>query len=878
MEREIGRQMECRGLGSKGKERADDRRPASAFAKRPRVSEILVGDSSVLPEIPEETIAGLADMAEVSPGDALRAMKMFDAKGNLALEWLLASSEEEKEKLVYLHEQRRRHEEEDLKMALELQKAEQQEHKDFQQQKQRERERQHTNMTGMVGDLGERSTRRRGTKVPSLALDQRAVGGGCNFEKSKAPGRGMGLRESSRKSSCSPPFPPSNAKFSSNIDLERLDRHKFLQNAVVVNGRVGRVCEAFNAPNGQALLVVRTIENGELDWFYESAFVTDGLEHYNLPFETVWILPETVHIMGSTAKQLSMGEPNSFHYEKNVVCDVPETAFGPKYEYISFQTLDPHQTDFTFHARMRFEEKLLHARSLFLGTRDAYGNDLPGGGEKEKFALQHGSQFKLRIFDTDKCRCRAIAEACVCKKGRGWGVLAEEDIPKGAVVMEYVGVIKLKPGKKCLKAAAGVETSIGWEAGASANRHGGWGRASGRNHRQSRREETDEEGENTGSMGAEAEAEAEEESTAPDKNAGVVENVYEGRGASMTEAQVAEELKGKMVRKYFSNYGWFDGTVQSYHPEGRAFEVLYEDSDLETMSLKQLMRCIKVNHQDEKVREEYRELKTVVRDFLAAEEAKGQEAQAGENAGRRHGPDEASRGREGREGADNAGVEAICQVDGAHAREEVEGGGCSVKTAQAELAGQTSPTGAASCSDGAGGSTTANGGGVCDDIHGEKGRGTLHENRSPRGERVEESREESGRGEGEGEVDEVDAEGNSGGMDLQNYVFDVNKKGKWLVDATEKGNVRYALSSPLPLLSPTYPSLPKSLPPKIPLPHSLSFLFPPFVLSYIHAHPLTHKRASIITRSLAPSHYRSCYSIPASYISALRAPHREPAS
>jgi hypothetical protein len=126
---------------------------------------------------------------------------------------------------------------------------------------------------------------------------------------------------------------------------------------------------------------------------------------------------------------------------------------------------------------------------------------------------------------------------CLCKKGRGWGVIADQPIPEGAVVMEYVGMLKLKPEKRssykhrvsCDGGGGGEKVQ---EAPGEVMREDG---ASGE------QEETSGQGEaaSTGEM----EDERVDESESDD------DEEEEDRGARMTEEEIVAVLLGKVCRE-----------------------------------------------------------------------------------------------------------------------------------------------------------------------------------------------------------------------------------------------------------------------------------------------------------------------------------------
>ena len=80
----------------------------------------------------------------------------------------------------------------------------------------------------------------------------------------------------------------------------------------------------------------------------------------------------------------------------------------------------------------------------------------------------------------------------------------------------------------------------------------------------------------------------------------------------MAQTDVAKELIGLSIRKRFVQFGWFNGTIDSFE-EGK-FWVLYEDGDEERMDLKTLAQYLPQNEA------------SLVREYLGLPQAAGRGA------------------------------------------------------------------------------------------------------------------------------------------------------------------------------------------------------------------------------------------------------------
>ena len=471
-----------RQLGTKGKETSDGNGRASAKRSRlspeeascsspplaesdsPHGGSTTAGGSSEggtameeseksEPSVCQAKVDQVISISGLSDADARSALLLFDGDFcDQLVDWLTCEDAKQKEEIraawidvrAREAEKKRKEEADDFAVAQEVQARIHEQEKEGETIKQQKQARETARKSGMEGDLFERSTRsKKGLGVaprsaPSGESSREAGRGKCSSRGGVA--RFVSSRRGSSRSAglCA-------ADLLGAGKAEVSNKHDLLERAVIVGGSWGRVCQAWKIAGDSAVLMIR-FENSTSGVFLESDFVTDPAKHYESPDDTVLLLPRFLHLRGSIGQRIVPPETNLFHYEEKVVCEVPANYFGPKFEYIQFQILDPDEGDFTIQERIEFDEHLHLARSFVSQDTDNYGN--PRVAEDEKKQLEHGPRFKLRIFDTNKCRCSGQGGACDCKKGRGWGVVAEEAIQPGQVVMEYVGVVKLKHGKR----------------------------------------------------------------------------------------------------------------------------------------------------------------------------------------------------------------------------------------------------------------------------------------------------------------------------------------------------------------------------------------------------------------------------------------------
>jgi len=650
-----------------------------------------------------------------SEKDAVDALRQFDGAQDKAVHWILDKKEAEK----------KARDKKDAREAQELQNQmleDQRGRSDLQSSRlQRETEKE----TGMIGDLFELQTRQKHAKRDSqgpthssqpLAKKQRSHDAG-----------GTGGRR---------------------LATSNLGDHAFLLRNVIYKYQCGQVQQAVNS-DGLCWLLVRFEHDSSSKYFHENQFVErwdvgDPAEFQNS--DKVLFLPPHLHSRGSVPRAISIGESNVFHYEENVVCEVPENYFGPRYEYIRFQIFDPSHTDIW---QVRDVEQIMQEARLFAET------DFAASDYDRSFKLRHGTPYKLKIFDTNKCRCGEIAAKCRCKKGRGWGVMAEQDIREGEVVMEYVGVVKLKPGKTLpCKDRGGKGTNA-----SDGVRNKGHNSTKERERGMPPKIKLDgtklcpqdigdaEHGKGQKEKGKQCEeVNAEDEGVNGRKSA--VED-GEGRGVPMTQQAVVNRLMGSKFARFFPRYGWFEGEIISFNEVESEFLVRYNDGDQEKLNFYSLGKYLQG------------EDRNMVKNFLKSQHKKriGQE------------------GNGGSMGSVEVSLQNIPQMDGGIHRDE---GGQECHDTNPTRGGHVVVT---SDEDSRGGKLAR-----ADDTEGKikdsdgsevGGEGSSSTGNGDRGDLVDE--EQIGL-----EEEEVSKE-----CEMQNLIFDPNTRGKWLIDATEKGNVSY---------------------------------------------------------------------------------------
>ena len=604
----------------------------------------------------------------------------------------------------------------------------------------------------MIGDLGERQTRQKHAKRDSqvlthssqpLAKKQRSDGAG-----------GIGGRR------LAPSILGDNR-------IKKLDKHALLQRNVMYKYKFGQVREAFEN-NGLCQLLVRFEHDSSLLCFDKKLFVEDVEDPAKFQnSDKVLLLPRHLHSRGSVPRPLSIGESNVFYYEENVVCEVPENSFGPDYEYIRFQIFDPSHTDIG--QRMDVEQSMQEAR-LSAETDFAASHD----NQRFSFKLKGGTPCKLKIFDTNKCRCGEIAANCRCKRGRGFGVMAEQDIRQGEVVMEYVGVVKLKPGKTLpLKDRGGKGTNA-----SDGVRKQGHNSTKERERGMPPKIKLDgtklcpqdsgdaEHGKSQKEKGKQCEeVNAEGEGVSGSKNE--VED-GEGRGVPMTQQAVVEGLISCKFTRFFPRYGWFEGKIISFNEVDTMFLVRYTrletpndptrtpDDDKEELNFRSLNKYLK--GEDRKM----------VTNFLKSQEEKkiGQE------------------GNGGRTGSVDISLQNIPQMDGGihgdesgqecHDTNPTRGGHVVVTRDEDSRGGKLA--------------RAADTEGKIKDSDGSEvgGEGSSSTGNGDRGDLVDE--EQIGFEEEQIGFEEEEVSKECG---MQNYISDPDSWGRWQIDASEKGNVRY---------------------------------------------------------------------------------------
>ena len=385
------------------------------------------------PEITSDSVTRVMACTGCSEDEVRHAMQKFLAKTTFAIEWLQSKSAEEKGAVVHRHAEERRKELEDMKIARRMQQMEEQEERDVQENIKRANARDTATRTGIIGDMFERGRRPR-NDGQSFRRQQPVVVSG------PSQGAGRAARGSGRAARVSLEERAQRAFLDG--ELEPILEHHYLQKPVMFKGKFGRVVEAFKmkGDSGAVVMLVRTLD-GMLDYVEEWDFVWNADDHYIASSTKVLLLPRAIQLRGCGGSMIGPGEPNLFFFEDNVVCEMPASAFGPSFEYIPFQTFCADQEGVTLQVRLGVENRLHLARRTF-----DQSDSLDGGlVEREKTALSSGTPFKLRIFDTDNCYCRQVPEACICKKGRGWGVRAEQDIANGSIVSDLHCVHQIFP-------------------------------------------------------------------------------------------------------------------------------------------------------------------------------------------------------------------------------------------------------------------------------------------------------------------------------------------------------------------------------------------------------------------------------------------------
>jgi hypothetical protein len=587
----------------------------------------------------------------------------------------------------------------------------------------------------MIGDLAERQTRQKHAKRDCQVLTHSSQ---TLAKKRRSDGAGgIGGRR----------LAPSTLGDSR---IQKVDNHlALLQRNVMYKYKFGQVREAFKNSNGLYQLLVRFEHDSSFLCFDQNQFVEDVEDPAKFQnSDKVLLLPRHLHSRGSVPRPLSIGESNVFYYEENVVCEVPENSFGPDYEYIRFQIFDPSHTDIG--QRMDVEQSMQEAR-LSAETDFAASHD----NQRFSFKLKGGTPCKLKIFDTNKCRCGEIAANCRCKRGRGFGVMAEQDIGQGEVVMEYVGVVKLKPGKtlplkdRCWK---GTNASDGVrKQGHNSTKERERGMppkikldgtklcpqdSGDAEHGKSQKEK----GKQCEEVNAEGEGVSGSQNEVEDG---------EGRGVPMAQQEVVKRLMGCKFTRFFSRYGWFAGKIISFNEVDSMFLVRYSDGDEEKLDLESLQHYLK--GKDVKM----------VENFLKFQKEKkiGQE------------------GNGGSMGSVEVSLQNIPQMDGGihgneggqecHDTNPTRGGHVVVTRVEdsrgGKLARAADPEGKIKDSDGS-------------EVGGE---GSSSTGNGDEGDLVDE--EQIGF-----EEEEVSTE-----CEMQNYIYDPDTRGKWLIDAREKSNVRY---------------------------------------------------------------------------------------
>ena len=372
------------------------------------------------PEITADSVKRVMACTGCGEDEVRLAMQKFLAKTTFVIEWLQSKSAEEKGAVIHRHAEERRKELEDMKIARRMQQMEEQEERDVQENIKRANARDTATRTGIIGDMFERGRRPRNDGQGFRRQQPVVVSGPSQGAGRAARGSGRAARVSLEEKAQSVFL---------DGEFETILEHDYLQKPVMFKGKFGRVVEAFKGASGAVVMLVRTLD-GTLDYVEEWDFVWNADDHYIANSTKVLLLPRAIQLRGCGGSMIGPGEPNLFFFEDNVVCEMPASTFGPRFEYIPFQTFSADQEGVTLQVRLGVENKLHLARRTF----DQPGSLDEGPVEREKTALSAGTPFKLRIFDTDNCYCRQVPEACICKKGRGWGVRAEQDIAKGSIV------------------------------------------------------------------------------------------------------------------------------------------------------------------------------------------------------------------------------------------------------------------------------------------------------------------------------------------------------------------------------------------------------------------------------------------------------------
>ena len=197
-------------------------------------------------------------------------------------------------------------------------------------------------------------------------------------------------------------------------------------------------------------------------------------------------------------------------------------------------------------------------------------------------------------------------------------------------------------------------------------------------------------------------------------------------------------LLTQTISKFFSGHGRFDGSIKGYDAKNpKPFHVVYCDDDEEMMSLDVLVKYIKVKDKEGKLPDQI-ELKRTVENFLATQESSQHQ----------------DRGIPQIDGAVNEGEEEETpSPTGTRIADTAE---TALLTLGNEAPDEADALGVIAGGTGTGGQTEAD----------------------------EDKREEA-----DCDAKEIGGVVQQGTCGTDHYLFDVLKKGKWLVDATNKGNV-----------------------------------------------------------------------------------------